>query len=80
MECKIWDYGRGVFKVFLGNIEHRDRIASWEGCIVHGYYSYPDGDRAWDIICPTKLYDRVATLVGLPKKKRNPSEWLRGRN
>ena len=79
MENMIWDYGRGFFKVFLENRDYRDRIASWDGCIVHGYYWYPDGTRAWDIICPTRLYNRVAGLVGLPKKKKSPKRVAQGK-
>ena len=79
MECNIWDYGRGFFKVFLDNREVRDRIAGWEGCVVHGYYSYPDGNRAWDIICPSRLYNRVVGLVGLPKREKNPKRVAQGK-
>ena len=79
MECEIWDYGRGLFKVFLDDREIKNKIVGWEGCIVHGYYSYPSGERAWDMICPTKLFNRVAALVGLPKKKKNMNRVAHGK-
>ena len=60
-----------IISLRLDDREIKNRIVGWEGCIVHGHYSYPSGERAWDMICPTKLFNRVAALVGLPKKKKN---------
>ena len=79
MEAKTWKYGIGFFKVYLEDRKHKDRIAGWEGCVVHGYYWYPDGNRAWDIICPIRLYNKVAGIVGLPKKGKNPKRVAQGR-
>jgi len=79
MECSIWQYGRGLFKVYLDDIKLRDRIAGWEECVLHCRYMYPGGDNAWDIIFPARLYDRVADLVGLPRKKKNPKRVALGK-
>ena len=65
--------------MFLEDRDKRNRIASWEGCTIHGHYYYPGGNRAWDIICPTKLYNRVANLLGLPRKKKNPKRVEQGK-
>ena len=79
MNYEIWTYGRGSFKVYLEDREVVNRVSGWEGCELQCHYYYPDGKIAWDIVCPSKLFDRAAELLGLPKKKKNPKRVANGK-
>jgi len=71
MENEIWEYGKGIYKVYLEDRVIRDKIKKFEGCCVHGRYYHPNGTLGWDLIFPGKYYDRIADLVGLPMRKKN---------
>lgn len=80
MECEMWDYERGYFKVFLSDIGIRNRIVKWEGCFINGHYRFPGGTRAWDIVCPSKLFNKIAEITGLPKKEKKIKRVEHGKN
>lgn len=79
MTPEIWPYYRGFYKVYTENYEAVRKIASWEGCRRSCTYYTQNGKLfGWDLIFPSKLYNKVARLVGLPLKRKNPSRQKQG--
>jgi len=76
MKSEIWPWYRGFYKVYLEDSEKKRQIAGWQGCKEHCKYFLPDGRQGWDVIFPSRLYDKVARIVSLPLKKRNPKRVL----
>jgi hypothetical protein len=76
---ELWEYGRGFFKVYLEDRDAVNRITGWTECEAGCFYFHPDGKLAWDVIVPSKFYDRVAELLSLPKKKKNPKRVEQGK-
>lgn len=79
METKIWKYGRGFIKVFVIDYAMKVQISRWEKAKVHCHYWLPKGKKAWDIILPSKLHDRVAVILGLPKRQKNKNRVKAGK-
>jgi hypothetical protein len=79
VQSEIWVWYRGFYKVYLTDAGIKRQIAGWQGCREHGKYFLSDGRLGWDIIFPSKYYDKVAGLVFLPPKKKNMKRVLNGR-
>jgi len=76
----IWPFFRGQYKVYVEDAALKDRIAGWQGCRVHCvYHNRRFRVVAWDIIFPSRLYDRVAQLCGLPLKKKSTGRVAHGK-
>lgn len=76
----IWPFSRGQYKVYVEDTALKDRIAGWQDCRVHCvYHNRRFQVVAWDIIFPSRLYDRVAQLCGLPPKKKSPGRVAHGK-
>ncbi|MCM8782210.1 MAG: hypothetical protein NC828_04100 [Candidatus Omnitrophica bacterium] len=74
MEPEIWLYYRGYYKVYTEDYEAMKKIASWQGCKRSCiYYNHKGQVFGWDLIFPSHLYNRVAELVGLSKRRKNPA-------
>jgi len=71
MRSEIWEWYRGYYKVYLEDSVIKRQITGWGECKEHCYYFHLDGKRGWDVIFPSKLYNRVAKLVSLPLKQKN---------
>ena len=77
---EIWPFLRGQYKVYLEDVALKDRIAGWQECRVHCiYHNRRLQVVAWDIIFPSRLYDRVAQLCGLPPRKKSPGRVAHGK-
>ena len=74
----IWKYQGNSFKAHCTDSSLAKRIASWEGCEKSGTYYYPDGHREMDVLFPVKLYNRVAELLKLPLRQKNPKRVAHG--
>ena len=76
----IWPFFRGQYKVYVEDAALKDRIAGWRDCRVHCiYHNRRLQVVAWDIVVPSRLYDRVAQLCGLPLKKKSPGRVAHGK-
>ena len=71
MKSEIWFYEKGFYKCYVEELEYKEKLLKLEGVKSSCHYSYPNGKNAWDFILPCRLYNKVAELVGLPKKKKN---------
>ena len=79
-DTAIWPFFRSQYKVYVEDAALKDRIAGWQGCRVHCIYHNPRFRVvAWDIIVPSRLYDRVAQLCGLPPRKKSPGRVAHGK-
>lgn len=79
-DTDIWPFFRGQYKVYVEDAALKDRIAGWQDCRVHCvYHNRRFQVVAWDIIFPSRLYDRVAQLCGLPPKKKSPGRVAHGK-
>lgn len=71
MEPEIRPYYKGFYKVYTEDYEAMKKIASWQDCKRSVIYSDHSGNVfGWDLIFPSHLYNRVAELVGLPKRMK----------
>jgi hypothetical protein len=82
-ECKnkngaIWRFSESTYKVHCKNPDMARKLASWDGCEQSSVCHYPDGHQEMDVLFPAKLYNRVAELLGLPLKKKNPKRVAQG--
>lgn len=76
----IWPFFRGQYKVYVEDAALKDRIAGWQDCRVHCvYHNRRFRVVAWDIIFPSRLYDRVAELCGLPSRQKSPGRVAHGK-
>ena len=76
----IWPFFRGQYKVYVEDAALKDRIAGWKDCRVHCvYHNRRMRVVAWDIIVPSRLYNRVAELCGLPPKQKSPGRVAHGK-
>lgn len=76
----LWPYFRGTYKVYVEETVLKDRIANWQDCRIHClYYNRHFTLVAWDIIFPSRLYNRVAQLCGLPPRKKSPKRVAHGK-
>lgn len=80
MYSEIWKYDSGRYKVYVECRNLRIRLRAWKDCVMHSSYSHVRdmGEIGWDFIFPARMYDRVARLVGLPARKKNPERVARG--
>jgi hypothetical protein len=79
METEIWKYDIGRYKVVVVDRELKNKLMSWKECTLHCRYSYMRGEIGWDFIFPGRIYNRVARLVGLPPKRKNPKRVAQGK-
>ena len=80
---EIWQcsYYPSEFKIWISP-KHQDirrKIEGWKKSVRCATYYYPNGAVTWDFIIPTKLYDRVAKLMGVPKRRKNPGRVAGGK-
>ena len=70
--AEIWKFFDNTFKIFLsvGSQDIVRKILGWQDCQVGATYFYHDGVTN-DIIFPSQLYNRIAGVVGLAKKKKS---------
>ncbi len=78
MPNDIWKYQGSAFKAHCTNMSLAKRIANWEGCEKSSTYCYADGHKEMDVIFPGKLHNRVADLLNLPMKEKNPRRVTQG--
>jgi len=78
MDSEIWEWFRGYYKVYLEDSKVKRQIASWDECKEHCKYFHSDGRLGWDIIFPSRLFNRIAKLVSLPLKRKNMKRVLHG--
>ena len=72
-ESEIWKYFRGEFRCYTENIALARRILSWKSVERGAIYYYPDFSiKGLDFIFRTRTYNRVARVLGLPKRKKAP--------
>ena len=76
-----WSYYPSEFKVWISPEypDIRRKIERWGESQKCATYFYPDGAVTWDFIIPAKLYDRVAKLIGVPKRRKNPGRVAAGK-
>jgi len=80
MKSEIWAYYRGYFKVYTEDYETKQKIASWNGCKhSNTYYNRYGQLIGWDLIFPSKLYNKVAQLLGLPMRAKNHNRVNQGK-
>ena len=76
---EIWPYGRGYYKSYTENLDVAKRIMRWssvERCSI--YYTHSMRIFAYDFIFPTRTYNRVARVIGLPDRKKSPAKIFQG--
>lgn len=75
----IWKYQGNSFRAHCKDSALAKKIAGWEDCERSSVYHYPDGHREMDVVFPGRLYNRVAELLKLPLKEKNPNRVAQGR-
>ncbi|MCH8014966.1 MAG: hypothetical protein IH823_09390 [Candidatus Dadabacteria bacterium] len=76
---EIWRYGRGYYKSYTENLDVAKRIMRWSSVERSSIYYTPSMRIfAYDFIFPTRTYNRVARVLGLPDRKKSPSKILQG--
>jgi len=75
----IWRFWGSIFKAHFKDTVVAKKIAGWEGCERSSVYHYPDGHREMDVLFPDKLYNRIAELLELPLRQKNPKRVAQGR-
>lgn len=83
-DCKnengaIFKFGDNMYKAHCKDSTLAKKIASWEGCEPGSVYHYPDGHNEMDVIFPVRLYNRVAEMLNLPLREKNPKRVAHGR-
>ena len=68
LKNEIWKWFGRELKVHCEKREDYDKNVSWEKCRPGGWYLIPDEPNEYDVIIPAALYNRVAELLGLPKR------------
>jgi len=74
----IWEFFGNTYKAHCRDLSLAKKIATWEGCEASSVYYYPDGHREMDVIFPGKLYNRVAEVLNLPFREKNPQRVAQG--
>lgn len=74
----IWRFCGSIFKAHCKDTVMAKKIAGWEDCERSSVYHYPDGHREMDVLFPGKLYNRVAELLKLPLRQKNPKRVAHG--
>ena len=75
----IWKYQGNSFRAHCKDSALAKKVAGWEDCERSSVYHYPDGHREMDVVFPGRLYNRVAELLKLPLKEKNPNRVAQGR-
>jgi len=72
VKAEIWSYSKGLCKGYVEDKTLARQIAGWKNCQLCGSY-FDKAGRLFgcDIIFPSRLYNRVAELLELPKKLKN---------
>ena len=76
---EIWWYGRGFYKCYIENLDVVKRIMRWssvERCSF--YYTRSMQIFAYDFVFPTRSYNRIAGLLGLPDRRKSLSKIKQG--
>lgn len=67
----IWRLSRSLYKVYVEDKTLKDQLAGWKDCRLHCvYFNRHFRVVGWDLIFPSRLYDRIAKLCGLPTRKQ----------
>lgn len=75
----IWRFFTGTYKVYVEDKALKDQIASWQDCKLHCvYFNRRFQVQGWDLAFPSRLYNRVAALCGLPLRKKHPKRVAHG--
>jgi len=73
MKSEIWWYSKGFYKIYTEDYQEKEKIDSWQSCrCSNTYYDQYGKNKAWDLIFPSRLYNRVAKVIGAPPRKKNP--------
>ena len=73
MKSDIYEYFKGEYWCYTENIETARKILRWESVERSAIHYYPEFRlKAFELIFPTKTYDRVAEALGLPERKKSP--------
>jgi len=76
---EIWRYEGNIYKAHCMDPAVARQIAGWERCERSAVYHYPDGHREMDVLFPGRFYNRVAELLKLPLRQKNPKRVAQGR-
>jgi hypothetical protein len=74
----IWKYQGNTFRAHCTDMSLAKRMAGWEACQKSAIYYYPDGHSEMDVLFPAELYNRVAELLKLPLRQKNPKRVAQG--
>ena len=75
----IWRLFTGVYKVYVEDKALKDQVASWQDCRLSCvYFNRHFQVQGWDLIFPSRLYDRVAKRCGVPPRKKHPKRVAQG--
>ncbi|KPK42925.1 MAG: hypothetical protein AMJ78_00770 [Omnitrophica WOR_2 bacterium SM23_29] len=78
MNPEIWPYYRGYYKVYTEDYEIVKKLSSWKDCRHSNTYYRNEKVIGWDMVFPSRFYNKVARLVGLPLGKKNPNRKRQG--
>ena len=76
---QIWSLSRGLYKAYTDEINIAKRIMRWssvENCSI--YYNPSMQVFAYDFIFPTRSYNRIARVLGLPERRKSPGRIKQG--
>jgi len=76
---EIWRYHGNIHKAHCTDVSLARTIASWKGGEKSAVYYYPDGHNEMDVLFPGRLYNRVAGLLKLALRQKNPKRVVQGR-
>lgn len=73
MNNEMWSIGKGKYVLYTESYDIAKEISQWTDCkIVGTYYTIdikkPKKGKAYHVQFPRNLYNRVASLVGLPQR------------
>lgn len=68
---EIWFYHQGRFKGYCENFGKLAKIESWKDVKPSGRYFKNEKLLGRDFIFPSRLFNRVATVLGLRKRRKS---------
>ena len=69
---EIYEHFGGKYWCYTENFDAARKIMRWESVERGATHIYPDGKlQAFELIFPTRTYNRVAKALGLPKRKKS---------
>ena len=72
MKSDIYRYFKGEYWCYTENIEAAKKIMRWKSVKRGATHIYSDGRlKAFELIFPTRTYNRIAETLGLPKKVKS---------